>query len=116
MPKLLLLLGLACGIVVGADISGAWIFDVITDAGGGTPTFTFKQSGEKLTGRYSGQLGEADVSGTVKGSAVEFSFEVSGGGEKLKVTYQGTIESALTMKGSAEFGSLGKGTWTAKKK
>ena len=35
---------------------------------------TFKQDGEKLTGHYSGQLGEADLTGTVKGQDIEFKF------------------------------------------
>jgi hypothetical protein len=43
-------------------ISGTWTFDVVTDAGTGTPTVTLKQDGEKLTGHYSSQtLGEADL-------------------------------------------------------
>jgi hypothetical protein len=115
MRKLLVLLVLICSAALAADISGAWIFDVVTDAGGGTPSFTFKQDGERLTGRYKGQFGEADVTGTVKDNAIEFSFEASGGGEKLKITYKGTIETAMTMKGSVDFGTFGKGTWTAKK-
>ena len=116
MRKLLFLLVLIGSAALAADISGVWIFDVVTDAGGGTPTFTFKQNGERLTGRYAGQLGEADVTGTVKDNAIEFSFEASGGGEKLKITYKGTIETALSMKGSVELGTFAKGTWTAKKK
>jgi hypothetical protein len=50
------------------DITGKWTFTVQTDAGSGTPTVTLKQDGEKLTGHYSSQnLGEADLTGTVKG-------------------------------------------------
>src|SRR5262245_24521116 len=42
------------------DITGAWTFEVKTDAGGGTPTVTFKQDGEKISGHYSStNLGEA---------------------------------------------------------
>jgi len=43
------------------DVTGKWTFTVETGAGSGTPTMTFKQEGEKLTGHYSGQLGEADL-------------------------------------------------------
>ena len=53
-------------------MTGKWVFKVETAAGSGTPTMTFKQEGEKLTGHYSGQLGEADLTGTVKGEAIEF--------------------------------------------
>ncbi len=58
----------------GVNLTGKWVLDVQTDAGSGTPTVTLKQDGEKLTGHYSGQLGEADVTGSVKGN--EFTFVV----------------------------------------
>ena len=94
-----------------ADVTGSWEFQVETSAGSGAPAFTFKQEGEKLTGKYSGQLGNADVSGTVKGNQIEFSFEVEVG----KVTYTGTIEGN-TMKGKVNLGDQASGTWTAKRK
>jgi hypothetical protein len=37
-----------------ADISGAWQFTLETAKGKGSPSFEFKQDGEKLTGTYSG--------------------------------------------------------------
>ena len=94
-----------------ADVTGTWVFQVETSAGAGSPTFTFKQEGEKLTGKYSGQLGNAEVSGTVKGHQIEFSFTVDVG----KVTYTGTIEGSA-MKGKVELGDQASGTWTAKRK
>src|SRR2546421_2658180 len=48
----------------GADISGAWEFVVETAQGSGSPSFEFKQDGEKLTGTYSGIFGRAPISGT----------------------------------------------------
>ena len=98
-----------------ADISGTWKFAVQTDAGSGTPTFVFKQDGEKLTGSYSGQLGEAKISGTVTGNKVDWSFEVSPGGDPIKVTYSGTLEGDTKMKGTAQLGTLGTGQFTAEK-
>ena len=59
------------------DISGKWQFTVDTDAGSGSPTFVFKQDGEKLSGTYSGLFGTAQLTGTVKGDAIEFSFEAA---------------------------------------
>ena len=50
------------------DVTGAWAFEVQTEAGTGTPLVTFKQDGEKLTGHYSSSvLGEAELSGSIKG-------------------------------------------------
>jgi len=97
------------------DVSGTWLFQVETGAGSGTPTMTFKQDGGKLSGHYSGQLGEATVAGTVKGNAVEFSFDVSIQGTDLHIVYSGTAEKD-SMKGKVALGDLGEGTFTAKKK
>ncbi len=94
------------------DITGKWQFDVQTDAGGGSPTFVFKQDGEKLTGTYSGAFGQANLTGTVKGDAIEFSFEAEVMDQKGKVIYRGTIEGPDKMKGEVEFTGLGKGIWT----
>ena len=85
------LLALA-GMALCADVSGTWNFDVQLDAGSGTPTFTFKQDGEKITGTYKGQLGEAPLTGSVKGNAIKFTFKVTPGGETVNAVFEGTIE------------------------
>jgi hypothetical protein len=105
------LLLLSAALTFAADITGKWTFNVVLDAGGGSPTFEFKQAGEKLTGVYHGQLGEADLTGTVKGDKVEFSF----GGDAGVAKYSGTIESPTAIKGTVDYGQLGKGTFTAAK-
>lgn len=97
------------------DVSGTWNFQVETSAGSGTPTMTFKQDGEKLTGQYTGQLGEAPLTGTLKGNAIEFAIDVSVQGTAVHLVYSGTVETD-TMKGSVKLGDLGEGTFTAKKK
>jgi hypothetical protein len=97
------------------DVTGAWTFNVTSDAGSGTPTITFKQEGEKLTGQYSGQLGEAPVEGTIKGSEISFWLDVNAQGSNVRITYAGTVEKD-TMKGSVNFADMAGGTFTAKKK
>jgi hypothetical protein len=103
---------LACA-ALAADISGTWEFTVETAQGNGSPSFEFKQEGERLSGTYSGMFGKAPISGTVKGDKVDFTFEAGNAG---KAHYTGTLESATSMKGEAEYGEVGKGTFTAKKK
>ncbi|MEN3332457.1 MAG: hypothetical protein V7641_1822 [Blastocatellia bacterium] len=98
------------------NISGVWNFNVETPAGTGTPVFTLKQEGEKVTGTYKGQLGEAAVTGTVKGSDVMLMIKVSPQGEEITVTYTGKVTGKDAMSGKATFGSLGEGSWTAKRK
>jgi hypothetical protein len=97
------------------DVSGKWTFNVETDAGSGSPTFVFKQAGEKLTGTYNGTFGTAELTGTVKGDAIEFSFEVTVQDQQGKIVYSGKIEAPDKMKGDVELAGLGKGTWTGGK-
>ena len=80
------------------------------DVGSGEPTFVFEQSGSQLSGTYQGTFGTADVVGQIDGDRVEFSFETQG----TKVTYTGTL-SSTTMKGTCDYGVVGRGTWAGEK-
>jgi hypothetical protein len=120
--RLLSIVVFALGLLVPAhlgaqatNVTGDWAFNVTTDQGSGTPTITFKQDGEKLTGKYVGQLGSADLTGTVKGDAIHFTFTIDAGGQAAPVTYDGTVEKN-TMKGKLDIGGMVNGTFTATKK
>ena len=98
------------------DVTGVWAFQIDLGGNTGTPTVTFKQEGEKLTGTYSSQvLGEQQLTGTVKGNAISFGFQASFEGNAVKVSYTGTVDKD-TMKGTVTFGDLAEGTWTGKRK
>ncbi len=97
------------------NVTGEWAFTVTTDQGAGTPALTFKQDGEKLTGKYAGQLGNADLTGTVKGNAIHFTFTLDVQGQQAPVTYDGTVEKN-TMTGKLDIGGMVTGTFTASKK
>jgi hypothetical protein len=97
------------------NVTGKWLFNVETGAGSGTPTMTFTQDGEKLTGKYNGQFGDADLTGTVKGQEIAFSFNVDAQGTALTFKYTGTIENKDALKGKVEIAGLGEGTFTAKR-
>ncbi len=94
------------------DVNGAWDAEVEIAGQTGTPSFVLKQEGEKITGRYKGQFGEAELKGKVKGKDVEWSFEVQG----AKITYTGKVEDKDTIKGMADYDGQASGTFTAKKK
>lgn len=98
--------------LLGADLSGTWSADVTLDAGSGTATFVFKQAGDNLTGTYTGVAGTANVTGTVKGSDVEWAFE---GAEVGKVSYKGKLDASGKITGTVEYGQLGSGKFTAQK-
>jgi hypothetical protein len=98
------------------DINGAWVFEVTIDgAVTGTPTVTFKTEGEKVTGHYSSMtLGENDFTGTLKGSALEFTFNVADIGG---VIYKATVVSSGAMNGTISIADgAASGTFTGKRK
>jgi hypothetical protein len=101
-----------------ADVSGVWQFSVETNQGSGSPAVDLKQQGEKLSGTFHSQiLGDAPLTGSVKGNTIEFTFEGDAQGQKLKVAYKGTIESPTVMKGTAVYTGIDdKVTWSATKK
>ena len=115
MGRIAILILAASAALAAADVSGKWVLNVQLSAGSGSPTFVFQQSGEKITGTYSGTLGEANVTGTLKGDDVEFQFTVKGDLGELTARYKGTV-SGETMKGKADYGSaVGDGTFEGKR-
>jgi hypothetical protein len=111
----------SCGVIVllatavfASDLSGTWNAKVSLGwKGSGTPTFVLKQSGEKLTGTYSGTLGQSNVNGTVKGDDVVLEFEISG----LKVRYTGKLDKqADKIEGNVDYGGRASGPFTATRK
>jgi hypothetical protein len=100
--------------VPAVSATGIWHLQIETGQGTGTPTFTFKQDGENLTGQYKGLFGEAPVTGTLKGAAITFSVKVKAQGDDMTITYSGTVDGD-TMKGKVTFGDAGEGTFTGKR-
>ena len=99
-----------------ADLTGTWELELKTAGGGGTPTVVLKQEGEKLTGQYTSQMiGEAPVTGSVKGADFTFQFNASVQGTTLTIVYTGTVDGS-SMKGTVKLGDLGEGTFTGKRK
>ena len=97
-----------------ADVTGTWIMAVETGAGSGSPTFILVQKGEALSGSYKGLLGEAQVTGTVKGDEVTIEYKVDGQGQTVAVKYSGKTDGK-TMSGKVSLGQLGEGTFTGTK-
>jgi hypothetical protein len=97
-----------------ANVTGEWDMTVETQAGTGNPHFSLKQDGTKVSGTYKGMLGEAPVTGTVKGNEISLTFKANAQGTDVAVTYTGTVEGN-TMKGKVSLGDFGEGTFTGKK-
>jgi hypothetical protein len=97
-----------------ADVTGTWIMQVETGAGSGTPTFVLVQKGDTLTGSYKGQLGEAQVTGSVTGDDVVIEYKVDAQGQTLAVKYTGKVDGN-SMTGKVSLGSFGEGTFKGTK-
>lgn len=92
------------------DVTGKWNARVDLGGQGGTPTFTLKQDGEKLSGTYNGALGDAALTGTVKGNAISFDFQV----QDNKIHYEGKVsDDGKTMEGICDYGGQASGTFKA---
>src|SRR5436305_1162617 len=96
-----------------ADLTGTWNATVKLGDQGGSPTFVLKQDGNKLTGTYSGALGEAPIKGTVKGDEVTIDFDASGAADHDagKVDKRGN-----KIEGTVDYGGQASGTFTATRK
>lgn len=110
LPALLFLASTAFAI----DLTGTWNAQVELSTGqSGAPTFTLKQDGDKLTGTYSGALGDAPIKGTVKGNDVTIDFEASG----AQVHYVGKVDNeGKKMAGTVDYAGQASGKFTATKK
>jgi hypothetical protein len=96
------------------DVTGSWTMNVELQIGSGSPVFELTQKGADVSGTYKGQLGEAPVTGKVKGNDVELQYTLSAQGMELTVTYAGTVEGN-SIKGKVLMGELGEGTFTGTK-
>ena len=97
-----------------ADVSGSW--DLTIDGPQGTVNAgaTMKQSGEKVTGKFSGPQGDVDVAGTMTGKTLKLAFSVNTANGAIDITMTGEVNGG-EMKGTLDFG-MGTAEFTGKKK
>lgn len=93
------------------DLTGTWTVDVQTDMGSGNPTFVLKQEGEKITGTYTGSLGDSQVTGTLKGNVLHLEFSIQGN----LITYGGTATDT-SISGKVNLAEMASGTFSGKRK
>ena len=99
------------------DLTGTWAFAIVLPDISATPTIVLKQDGESLTGEYqSQQYGKFPLKGTIKGTTIDFGFEMSIEGNAVSVSYSGTVVDNDTMNGDVSYGGLADGTFTASRK
>ena len=112
-PFLFFLLACAATLALAADtdsLNGKW--DVQTSISGydGAQACTFTQKNDMLTGQCVGDTGTVDISGTIHGGTVTWSYKSTYDGQPLTVQFAGVLDSSNTIKGTVnvpEFGASG---------
>ena len=81
-----------CTLAFAADFNGTWTAAIETQIGVQNYTYTFKVTGEKLTGRAKSQYGDTEITeGVVKGDDISFVENLTYEGMPLRITYKGKI-------------------------
>lgn len=97
-------------------IGGHWDVTVKTQMGDIPVTADLTESAGKISGSLVGPAGPVDVSGTFDGNAIKLSFTAKTPQGDIPVEMSGELNGDSIVNGKAEFGGMGQGEWTAKRK
>ena len=79
-------------IAIAGSMDGTWIVNIEAPTGQSKATLVLIQTGDAITGNYTGQFGEAPVTGIANGNDVTLTYHVEMQGVPLDVTYVGKIQ------------------------
>jgi len=97
------------------DVKGAWTLTLETPQGSVPLNLSFaKVEGENISGTLSSPQGDIAVAGTLKGAEINFAGSFEGNGRSLTITFTGKTTKD-GMSGTADFGGMGTGNWSAKR-
>ena len=97
------------------DLSGMWELTIMTEQGDQVVTINIVQDGDDLTATGdAGEFGTIEMAGTVDGDNVRFQWELDLQGTPLDIVFTGVLAED-TLSGTADFGGMGQGDWTAKR-
>jgi hypothetical protein len=90
---------------------------VLKTGGGDFPaTATITEDGGKVTGTFQTQMGDLPITGTVEGKALKLSMVAKTPQGDIPVALTGDLDGDSVVNGKADFGGMGQGEWTAKRK
>lgn len=96
------------------SIAGEWNATMNTPGGTREYKVIFQVKGDSLAGTVKRPTGDVALSGTLKGSAVTFSYTIEYGGNPLLLTVTATV-SGDTMTGSIDLGGGAQEAWSARR-
>lgn len=97
-----------------STVAGDWDGSFNTPGGARPVKFVFKVDGEKLTGTAKRSSGDVPLTGTIKGSDINFSYTVDYNGNSLTLMFSGKV-SGDNISGSVSFGGQADEAWSAKR-
>jgi hypothetical protein len=87
----------------------------MTDQGDQMLTINVVQDGQALTATgEAGEFGPIEMTGTVEGANIRFAWELDMQGTPLDIVFTGILADGV-ISGTADFGGMGQGDWTAKR-
>jgi len=96
------------------SMDGTWIVNIDAPTGQSKATLVLTQSGDAITGSYTGQFGEAPVTGTASGNDVTITYHVEMQGVPLEVRYVGKVQGH-SFNGKVNVIGFGEGSFKATK-
>lgn len=97
-----------------SSLSGPWEINMNTPGGVRTYKATFVINGEQLTGEVERSTGNLPLKGTIKGSAIEFSYTVNYQGNPVEITMAGRIDGQ-TAGGTVSFNGNPAEEWSGRR-
>jgi hypothetical protein len=97
-------------------ISGRWDVTVKTQIGDIPVSADLVETSGKISGSLVGPAGPVDVSGTFDGNAIKLSFVAKTPQGDIPIEMSGELDGDTIVNGKAEFGGMGQGEWTARRK
>jgi hypothetical protein len=97
-------------------VNGTWDLTVKTDMGEVLAAAELSESGGKITGTFTGPTGAIDVNGTFEGNALKLAFVAKTPQGDIPVSMTGELSGDAIVNGKAEFGGMGQGEWSAKRR
>ena len=97
-----------------ADVAGEWRVEFATPSGPADFTMFVSQSGAKLNGRLTNEVGEFPMTGNVDGNQVRIVWQFPDVGRLLDITFTGKIDGDK-IEGKASIEKVGEGPMSAQR-
>ncbi|GAB1258875.1 hypothetical protein [Aurantivibrio plasticivorans] len=106
-----LVVAMVCSTSVFADMSGKWLIKVDSPQASTDPVFELTQDGDKLSGTYTGGMGQSPVEGSIEDGKFTLNIAVDFQGQGFTITYSGQ-QDGDAISGDMDLGGMGGAPFT----